>query len=107
MTAFVATINVPGYLPMDDEPPVFDTPAQAWEYLADERKRAEDDLPEWSDHECPDPNACGYTDTYAELAGLAGQGADALWDGTGSVTGDTPGYSGDHDLGLVYSVSAV
>lgn len=39
---FLATVNVPGYLPEDNDPPVFDTPQEAWQYLADERERGED-----------------------------------------------------------------
>jgi hypothetical protein len=37
MTKFVATVNVPGYLPQEDEPAVFDTAREAWAYLRDER----------------------------------------------------------------------
>jgi len=33
----------PGYLPEDDDPPVFDQYAQALNYLMEERKRIEDD----------------------------------------------------------------
>lgn len=103
MTQYVATINVPGYLPMDDDPPVFDTPREAWAWLADERVQAEDDAPYDT---ATEP---GYSATVNKLESL-GNGTLGFeevgdGDGTGSVTGDTPGYKGDHDLGLAYSVS--
>lgn len=40
ITRYVATINVPGYLPMDDDPPVFDSAREAWQYLVGEVDRA-------------------------------------------------------------------
>jgi len=103
---FVAIINVPGYMPMDDDPATFDTAQEAWDYLADERTNAEDDF-----------EGEAYSDTRELLAALgeqahwrhqeaaewlAGNGLAA--DGTGTVYGDTPGYEGEHDLGLAYSV---
>lgn len=103
---FVATINVPGYLPMDDDPPTFETAHEAWAYLAGEREHAEDDY-----------EGEAYSDTRESLAVLGTdahwQGEVAAWlsehnlsrDGTGTVYGDTPGYDGDHDLGLAYTVS--
>jgi len=36
MTQYLATVNQPGYLPMDDDPPVFDTIPEAWAYLVGE-----------------------------------------------------------------------
>lgn len=117
---YVATINVPGYLPMDDEPPMFDTAREAWSYLTDERTRGEDDYPDWH----PGRWSAEYSETRETLAvlaesahwrtsdrdnpgedvaeWLAGNGINA--DGTGTVYGDTPGYDGKHDLGLAYSV---
>jgi hypothetical protein len=89
---FVATINVPGYLPMDDEPPMFETAAEAWQYLADERDYGEDQA-EFTE---ADPTRVG--DVAADLRKM---------DGTGTVYGFTPGYEGEHDLGLAYSVTAV
>ncbi len=96
---FMSIINIPGYLPMDDDPPVFDTAREAWEYLADERKRSEDD----------------YEGTgYSACANALEQRAAGNWDpaygsidettGEGTVHGGTPGYEGDHDLGFAYSV---
>lgn len=104
---YVATINVPGYLPMDDDPPTFDTAQEAWAYLFTERTDAEDDY----------EDEAGYTKTRETMAFLS---EDHAWrggaptfvdgiaaDGTGTLWGDTPGYEGDHDLGLAYSVSLV
>jgi hypothetical protein len=102
---FVATISVPGYLPMDDEPQVFDTAQDAWCYLRDERARGE---------ECDLSDDAEFTDTHYKLDQCSGNHGSAriAWsellgsaDGQGTIYGDTPGYEGDHDLGLAYSVS--
>lgn len=98
MTKYIATINVPGYLPMDDDPPVFDSPGEAWGYLRDERERAEDDTAEEDDDT--------YSDTYYSLRRRAKDTArvPTAANALDTVTGPTPGYQGDHDLGLAYSV---
>jgi hypothetical protein len=100
---YLATINVPGYLPMDDEPPTFDTAREAWDYLRDERTRGEDDQLE-SDGD-------GYSATKNTLDDIADNYCEATrenygldFDGTGTVHGDTPGGR-IHDLGLSYTVS--
>lgn len=94
---YVATINVPGYLPMDDEPPTFSTAQEAWQYLLDERKRAEDELGEGD-----------YSETVEALTRHASEKwLVADFERAGSVHGDTPGYDGNHDLGLVYAVTEV
>lgn len=106
---YLATINTPGYSPWDDEPPTFDTAQEAWLYLADERRRAEDDCPIDADG----IETGEYTQTIAELEHLALHAeygnVHEDWpvnpDGTGVVYADTPGYDGNHDLGLAYSVS--
>ena len=85
--AFLATINVPGYLPTDNDPPVFDTAREAWEYLWDEHTDA-------CDYELP----LADSHTFADM-----RNREAL----GSVIMPTPNYDGDHDLGLVYSVTEV
>jgi hypothetical protein len=102
---FVATINVPGYLPMDDDPPVFESASEAWSYLRDERERGEDD----------DDGSDDYSETYYILEACSGNrsgSARAMWaecgftaDGQGTVCGPTPGSDSSHDLGLAYSVS--
>lgn len=107
---YLATINVPGYMPMDDDPPVFDTAKQAWRYLFKERESAEDCFPLDSDG----LESGEYSDTWTALRYIAyGEHKHGNrfedWptnpDGTGVVYGDTPGYIGDHDLGLAYHVS--
>lgn len=107
---FVAIINVPGYLPMDDEPPVFDTAQEAWVYLADEREHSEDSAPFDADA----IDAGKYSDTWTYLLRLAAgehrhNDPSEVWptnaDGTGTVYGETPGREGnEHDLGLAYTV---
>jgi len=118
---YLATVNTPGYMPWDDDPPVFDTAQEAWNYLADHRTRAEDDAP------CADCDRGADCDEYSETREtLAVLGTAAHWshpdrdglitflashgvapNGTGAVHGDTPGYTGDHDLRLVYRVTEV
>jgi hypothetical protein len=118
---YVATINIPGYLPQDDDPPTFEDARSAWEYLANERERDEDNYEEWPLIDPSDPESSGtteYTETVATLRDLADESTDYATaevqkdygvdsDGTGSVNGPTPGYDGDHDLGLDYTVSLV
>jgi len=86
---FRAVINTPGYLPMADDTIEFDTAAEAWSYLADERRDHEENA---SDDE-------QYTDTVTQLSDYAttGHGSDVVY-------GSTPGYDGSHDLGVAYSV---
>jgi hypothetical protein len=106
----LATINVPGYLPMDDDPPTFDTAREAWDYLADARRDGEDAAFDASGA-AADPDDGGYSSTVNTLERLAEGNFDPFFgandDGTGYVYGDTPGYDGEHDLGLAYSVSIV
>lgn len=104
---YVATTNVPGYLPMSDDPPVFETVREAWSFLAQERTEAEDSAFESGHDFIPE----GYSACKNVLDTLADSGAEADFanagldfDGTGSVHGPTPGYYGEHDLGLAYSV---
>jgi hypothetical protein len=100
MSAYLATVNVPGYLPMDDEPPTFETPAEAWEYLADERRRGEDDATE---EEGP------YSDTVTELdkrVRWASSGLVCDFEAVGTVYGETPGGR-MYDLGLAYTVTEI
>lgn len=115
---FVATINVPGYMPMDDAPPEFDTARDAWQYLLGERKESED---QGCDETCEpgcewSERTDAYSDTWSTLDTLGNQRGDCTdeewWllhgmssDGQGTVYGRTPGYHGDHDLGLAYSVT--
>lgn len=87
---FIATINTPGYLPTDDDPPIFDTAREAWEHLAFEREMHLFDAGEG-----------GYDAAHAEMV----RRAVGTFHPLGPVYGPTPGYEGDHDLGLVYSVT--
>jgi hypothetical protein len=105
---FLATVNMPGYLPMDDDPPVFETAAEAWAWLADQRERDEDSA--------ADDDTGEYSETLGSLRYAAGTEVQygnphEDWpmspDGTGVIYGATPGYDGTHDLGLAYHVSWV
>ena len=103
---FLATINTPGYLPWDDDPPTFDTAREAWEYLADARREAEDSAFQPGD----DDGFSSIVNTMEslgngtlsfeehDLCGVASTGEGSIW-------GTTPGYYGDHDLGLSYCVT--
>ena len=98
---YVATMATPGYLPWsDDAPPSFVASADAWHYLADERRRQEDSATAIDEN---GPDELPYSDTVTELDELATTYADVA----GTVYGATPGYDGDHDLGVAYTVQAL
>lgn len=111
--AYVATVNVPGYLPMDDDPPVFETAAEAWWHLYHERCETDwldvdlpalaEELGESHNHNpytlCPVCSEVEDSETADEL------GRMAVANMPGTVYGPTPGYEGDHDLGLAYCVT--
>jgi hypothetical protein len=90
MVRYVATINVPGYMSMDDDPPVFETAAEAWAYLVSEVDRSWDEYPEDRNGAC--------IEAHTQMHNLD-------QDREGTVYAPTPGYDGDHDLGLAYTVS--
>lgn len=104
---YIASISTPGYLPEGD-PEEFDTAAEAWAWLASERRRDEDDLP-GIPVDPADPNGpCTYSETVLELE----RHAEATmvdgdsWARPGTVYGPTPGRGEDtHDLGLAYCVT--
>jgi hypothetical protein len=110
---FAATINIPGYLPLADETPVFDTAQDAWGYLAEERELAEDYAPVDPDtgHETGE-----YSGTWGHLKYIASGehqhgNPNEDWptnaDGTGTVYGgNMTGPDDEHDLGLAYTVRA-
>ncbi len=110
---YVATVNIPGYLPMDDNPPAFANPSDAWDYLRAERERDEDNS------DCDRPECIEryeYSDTWQTLLYIAIGGhihgdpyedTPTNPDGTGVVYGDTPCMHSSRDLGLAYCVSVV
>jgi len=89
--AFKAIINIPGYLPQNDETIEFETCAEAWAYLRDERIRDLDDPMNDEDED-------GIDSALEEMEGLMSEPSVC------TVYGRTPGYEGDHDLGVAYSV---
>ena len=103
---YVAIINTPGYLPDSTEPPPeFDTCAEAWEYLAQERRSAEDEMNPPAQYDNP------YSETVDELWAryqtASGRPIPEPEVKPGVVTGPTPGYDGDHDLGVAYEVQEI
>jgi hypothetical protein len=98
-TAYAATINTPGYLP-ETEPAYFATAAEAWTYLAEEREEALSALTDAQHDETTRAlrEAATAVRLRAHLPGPIGEG---------TLTGTTPGYTGDHDLGQAYAVAAV
>jgi hypothetical protein len=110
---YVATVNIPGYLPTDDDPPVFDDVSDAWDYLRAERERDED-ASEGCD--IPGCDTGEYSDTWRTLRYIATGGHEhgspnedtpTNTDGTGTVYGDTPCAHSERDLGLAYCVTPV
>lgn len=100
---YVATINTPGYLPMDDDPPVFETVAEAWNYLLDEYAMGWNDAEIDGDSDDALPESLGevYRGTCQCLADAARA------EQPGCIYAPTPGREADdpHDLGLAYCVS--
>ena len=105
---YVATINIPGYLPMDDEPPIFETAQEAWQYLAEERELSESEFV-YDDRGVDGHNgefACALSETlHVLIAHASDKWLVTDFERAGTVYGDTPGYDGDHDLGLAYCVT--
>lgn len=89
---YVATINTPGYLPDSDDPPTFDTPRDAWQHLVSEVDRFWDDFPEDTNGACVDAHSQMHNIDQSK---------------PGVVNAATPGYEGDHDLGVAYCVTDV
>jgi hypothetical protein len=107
---FLATTNIPGYLPMDDDPPIFDTAREAWAYLANERIVDEDHGFDALESE-PDADDGGYSSIVNTMESL-GTGhlsfeddlVGVCLDGTGTIWGPScPPQM--HDLGINYTVS--
>lgn len=89
MAHYMALTNIPGYLSENDDPPVFDTAREAWQYLVSEVDRSWDEYPSDSNGAC--------IDAHSQLS-LVDQSKP------GSITAPTPGYEGTHDLGIAYCV---
>lgn len=98
---FVAIVNVPGYLPMAEDLPTFESAAEAWSYLAEERQR---DDAAWVPDFPEDPEGPASLDaTCLELE----RRSTEQYPHVGTVYGPTPGMDADdarYDLGLAYSV---
>lgn len=96
---YVAYINIPGYLPMDDEPHIFENATDAWDYLANIRREFEDSA------ELPGDS---YSDTVLALeANSMRMKADGTpYQFTGTVYGPSPLADKDdpYDLGYAYTV---
>ena len=110
---YIATISTPGYLPdTTDDPPIFDTAREAWEYLYHERNSDEWDREpfevEGEEHDHGPYTLCSVCSEREDS-----ETGDALYANAiggilvGTVYGPTPGYDGDHDLGIAYSVTEV
>jgi hypothetical protein len=102
MIHYLAFINIPGYLPEGDTL-VFDTPGEAWAWLADERKEAEEAMYEPGDDE-------DYSETVGALIERANAAEGSELYGPGTVLGDTPGCTAQqsiYDLGRVYGVGPI
>lgn len=105
MNLYLASVYVPGYLPVTDERHVFHDPSAAWGFLAGERR---------ADEEADDRTA-DYSDMVILLDHIAhgthvhgspDEISPTHHDGTGYVDADTPGHEGSpHDLGLRYAVT--
>jgi len=104
---YVATINVPGYLPEGD-PLYSHSLAECWGFLRDERQRDEDSA------DYGDSDTGEYSETVRTLDYIASgehqhgnpnEDTPTNADGTGTIYGDSPGMDSPHDLGLAYSVS--
>lgn len=99
---YTATMNVPGHPPWED-PHTFDTATEAWWYLYQERCHAETaticDLCDGTMTHGPS----GDCDDDSETGVALGQAARAGQ--VGSIHGPTPGYRGEGDPGVLYSVT--
>lgn len=98
---FVATINGPGYQPMDDDPPLFGTALEAWQYLKNERARLERE--EWFlwQREYSQTDHC----LWREVNRCEQVGHVCSEECCGTIDGPIPGTDSDDDPSLVYSVS--
>lgn len=89
---YMATRNVPGYMPMDDDPPIFESAREAWQHHVEEVER------DWDDYPDDENGACIEAHTTLHNIDQSREGA---------FHAPTPGYEGEHDLGVAYSVTYV
>lgn len=106
---YMATINTPGYLPEDDDPPVFDTASAAWAWLASERVRIEEDHEPGDYFDETDPDQYELSEVVDALQEMAVTTTDSEALGVPDcVVGHTMGRRGDSmDLGVAYCVTPV
>ncbi|MBB3099382.1 hypothetical protein FHR83_007088 [Actinoplanes campanulatus] len=90
-------MNIPGYLPMDDEPPVFDTAREAWEYLRAELERGELAWMPNNPEDPEGPQSCAPAALEIDL--MVERDREGTVYGPSRLDGDCT-----HDLGLAYSV---
>jgi hypothetical protein len=98
---FTANYHVPGYMADEGAVAEFDTIAEAWAWLADDRESHENEASDGCSDDvcepgCPWRSEADLSETVAELREMSELGC---------VYGATPGYHGDHDLGIAYEVS--
>lgn len=112
MKGYLATVNIPGYLPMDDDPPTFDTASEAWRYLADEREQGggryvldDPDDPDGTASEDP-TYTCLMHHADATTSYVCGNDTMHRPDFVGTVY-QPPDRESTHDLGLAYCVTEV
>lgn len=105
---YMATINTPGYLPEDDDPPVFDTASEAWTWLADERQTWEIDMEPDEHYSMDDPDRFELSEVVADLREQAAVTAEEIPTVMECLWGHSVGRRGDpHDLGQSYCVTPV
>jgi hypothetical protein len=112
VSRFTAVISVPGEMTTEETLPTFDTAQEAWAYLAKERREAEDERSVYVDG-LPCEEYSSAVDVLDYLASDDGQAVygDPLAlqvigaDGTGVIVAPTPGYDGEHDVGVSYTVA--
>lgn len=104
MTHYLATVSMPG-----NEPASFDTAREAWWHLYHHRCDAERNAPCDLCDDTMTHGPMGDCDDDSETGDALSRRASDRWmvcdfERVGTVHGPTPGYRGDNDPGLTYSV---